>query len=90
MTDETIIEEAPAPGLGHNGQLISLVERIERLNEEREGLGEDIKEVFGEAKSAGYNTAIIRKAIAIRRMDPAKRAEIEALLDTYLRALGTV
>lgn len=69
-------------------QLISLVERIERLNEEAETLKEDIKEVFAEAKGAGFDTKIIRKAIAIRKMDPAKRAEAEAILDLYLSALG--
>lgn len=76
--------------LGNNAQakLVSLVERIERLLEERATLQEDIKEVFAEAKGEGFDTKTMRKAIAIRAMDPAKRQEAEAILDLYLSALG--
>lgn len=69
-------------------QLTSIVERIERLEEEKSTLAEDIKEVFAEAKGNGFDTATLRKAIRIRKMDPAKRAEAEAMLDLYLSALG--
>lgn len=72
------------------GKLTSLVERIERLREEEATLKEDIKEVFAEAKGEGFDTPIIRKVIAIRAMDPAKRAETQALIDTYLEALGSL
>lgn len=76
--------------LGNNAQaqLVSVVERIERLMEEDRALKEDIKEVFAEAKGNGFDTKTIRKAIAIRAMDPAKRKEAEAVLDLYLSALG--
>lgn len=79
-------------GLGNNaqGRLVSLVERVERLLEEVSELREDIKEVFAEAKGEGFDTKTMRKAIAIRAMDPAKRKEAEALLDTYLAALGNL
>lgn len=72
------------------GQLTSIVERLERLAEEKEAIGEDMKEVFAEAKGNGFDTKTIRKAIAIRKMDPAKRQEAEAMLDLYLSALGNV
>jgi uncharacterized protein (UPF0335 family) len=70
------------------GKLVSIVERVERLNEEAATLREDIKEVFAEAKGEGFDTATIRRAIRIRAMDPAKRQEQEAILDLYLSALG--
>jgi uncharacterized protein (UPF0335 family) len=75
-------------GDNSNGQLLAFIERIERLNEEKKSLGEDIKEVFAEAKSSGYDPKIMRKALAIRKLDKDAYAEQEALLDTYLKALG--
>lgn len=65
-----------------------LVERIERLDEERRGIAEDIKDVFAEAKSVGYDPKIMRQVLKLRRMKPDDRAEQEMLLDTYLSALG--
>ena len=70
------------------GQLRAFIERIEVLNEEKSALTEDIKEVFAEAKGTGFDTKIVRKVIAVRKMDRDKRAEEEALLDLYLSALG--
>lgn len=70
------------------GHLRAFVERIERLNEEKKALCEDIKEVYAEAKSNGFDPKIIRKIVSIRGLDPDKRAEEEALLDVYLKALG--
>lgn len=69
-------------------KLTSLVERIERHKEEQATIAEDVKEVFAEAKGEGFDTAIIRKVIAIRRMDPAKRSELESLIELYLTAIG--
>lgn len=68
--------------------LISLVERIERLEEEKSALGDDITEVYAEAKSTGFDTKILRQAIRIRKMDAADREEAQAILDLYLSALG--
>jgi len=68
-------------------RLKTFVERVERLEEEKRALAADIKEVYSEAKSSGFNVKIIRKVIALRRMDSDDRVEQEALLDTYLRAL---
>jgi uncharacterized protein (UPF0335 family) len=65
----------------------NFIERIERLEEEKKGIGEDIKEVYAGAKAVGFDTKIIRKVIALRKMDQADRQEIEALLDVYLHAI---
>jgi uncharacterized protein (UPF0335 family) len=69
-------------------RLRSLVERIERLEEERKALGSDIKDIFSEAKSAGFDVKVLRQLIRIRKMEPAEVEEQETLLDTYRRALG--
>ena len=69
-------------------QLRAFVERIERLEEEKKTIAEDIKEVYGEAKAMGYDTKILRRVISIRKQDHEERMEQEAVLDTYLAALG--
>ncbi|RJF82284.1 DUF2312 domain-containing protein [Azospirillum cavernae] len=71
-------------------RLKSFVERIERLEEEKKGLQEDVKEVYAEAKGTGFDTKIIRQIIRLRKMDKADRQEQEALLDLYKEALGMV
>lgn len=71
-----------------NDQLRSIVERIERLEEEKKTVADDIKEVYAEAKGNGFDTKVLRKVIAIRKRDAAERAEEEAILDLYLTALG--
>ncbi|MDG2244719.1 MAG: DUF2312 domain-containing protein [Rhodospirillaceae bacterium] len=69
-------------------RLKSFVERIERLEEEKKNLTADTREVYAEAKSSGFDTKTIRKVVALRKLDQSERQEQEALLDTYLRALG--
>ena len=69
-------------------KLKSFIERIERLEEEKNNITSDIKEVFSEAKSMGYDPKIMRKILALRKMDVDERLEQEALLDTYRNALG--
>lgn len=69
-------------------RLRSFVERIERLEEEKRGLQEDIKEVYAEAKGTGFDTKIIRQIIRLRKMDKADRQEQEAILELYKEALG--
>jgi len=79
--------------IGHNSEdkrLQSFISRVERLNEERKAIGDDIREVMAEAKSAGFDTKIMRKIIAERKMDAAARAEQEALMETYRAALGMI
>ena len=70
------------------GQLKSIVERIERLEIEKGEIAEQIKEVFAEAKGSGFDTKIMRQIIKIRRMDKDDLDEQETLLDVYKRALG--
>ena len=69
-------------------RLRSLIERIERLEDERKALASDIKDIYSEAKSAGFDVKIIRQLITIRRKEPAEVEEAETLLDLYRRALG--
>ncbi|RVL27659.1 DUF2312 domain-containing protein [Sinorhizobium meliloti] len=71
-------------------QLRSFIERIERLEEEKKSIADDIKDVYGEAKSMGFDAKILRKVISIRKQDAGERAEQEAILDTYLHALGMI
>lgn len=85
-------------GLGHNSgdtlnasaadKLKSLVDRIERLNEDKAAVASDLKEVFTEAKGEGFDTKILRKLIALRARDPAKVAEENALVELYMGAVG--
>jgi uncharacterized protein (UPF0335 family) len=72
------------------GQLRSLIERIERLEEEKKAIAADIKEVYAEAKSNGFDVKVIRKVVSLRKKDQAERAEEEAMLDLYLAALGMI
>lgn len=69
-------------------RLLSFVERIERIEEERRALGEDIKDIYAEAKSAGFDVKVMRRVIRERKLDQAELEEQEALLDLYRRALG--
>ena len=69
-------------------RLRSIIERIERLEEERKALGDDIKDIYAEAKSAGFDVKVIRQVIRIRKQEPADVDEMETLLDLYRRALG--
>jgi uncharacterized protein (UPF0335 family) len=70
------------------GQLKSFIERIERLEEEKRALGEDITEVYAEAKGTGFEPKIMRQILKIRKMDKDEHDEQESLLDIYKRALG--
>lgn len=71
-------------------QLRAFVERIERLEEEKKTVADDIKNVYGEAKCMGFDTKILKKVIVLRRMDDAERMEQDLGLDTYLAALGMI
>jgi uncharacterized protein (UPF0335 family) len=68
--------------------LRAFIERIEKLEEEKKALADDIKEVYGEAKGTGFDVKIIRKIVSIRKQDRDKRREEEEILDLYLSALG--
>ena len=80
--------------IGHNSsqvaneQLKAVVERIERLEEEKKTISDDIKDVYGEAKGNGYDVKALRTIIRMRKQDANERSEQETILDTYLLALG--
>jgi len=69
-------------------QIRAFIERIERMEEEKKAIADDIKEIYAEAKGNGFDTKILRKIIAIRKQDPSERMEQDALLELYMQALG--
>ena len=71
-------------------RLKSFIERIERLEEEKKGIADDIKDVYAEAKGTGFDIKIMRQVIRLRKLQADDRREQEELLDTYMRALGMV
>lgn len=83
-------EADPDPEVGGIAvdRLRSIIERIERLEEERKALANDIKDIFAEAKSAGFDVKVVRTLISLRKKEPAEVEEQETLLDLYKRALG--
>ena len=88
MSDQTQMNN---PGPGHNAsedRLVSIVDRIERLESERKDLSNDIKDIFKEAGSAGYDVKVLRQVLRIRKLDPEDRANEDALLDLYRKSLG--
>jgi uncharacterized protein (UPF0335 family) len=71
-----------------DGRLRLLIERIERLEEEKKGIADDIRDVYAEAKAVGYDAKIMRQIVRLRKMKPDDRAEMETILETYKAALG--
>jgi uncharacterized protein (UPF0335 family) len=69
-------------------ELKQFIERIERLEEEKKAISDDIKDVFGEMKGRGFDTKVVRQVLRIRKQDHAERQEMEAILDLYMSALG--
>jgi uncharacterized protein (UPF0335 family) len=86
-TNETA-QSTPDTSLIGGERLRSFIERIERLQEEEKAIKEDVKEVYAESKSDGFNVKTIRTIVAIRKMEPNDRQEAEYLLETYMSALG--
>lgn len=81
--------------IGHNSgvagdKLRAFIERVERLNEDKQTIAADTKEVYAEAKGRGYDTKIIRKIVAMRKRDANERKEEEAITELYLHALGMI
>ncbi|NNC72368.1 MAG: DUF2312 domain-containing protein [Sphingomonadaceae bacterium] len=77
-----------ADGAIQADRLKLLIERVERLEEEKKGIADDIKDVYAEAKAVGYDPKIMRKVVSLRKMDNADRREQDDLLETYKSALG--
>lgn len=69
-------------------QLKAFIERVERLEAEKKGLSDDIRDVFAEAKGSGFDVGVLRQVIRLRKQDVSERKEAEAILETYLHALG--
>lgn len=102
ITPAEVLNKAKgAIGMGHNSgstpssvggvsgeRLVNYLERIERLEEEKTGLADDIRDIYAEAKSAGYETKIMRQIVKLRKMDSQKRQEQEELLELYKSAIG--
>jgi uncharacterized protein (UPF0335 family) len=86
----------PPPAAGHNsskvaaGQLRSVVERIEALEANKKDIADDIADVYTEAKGNGYDVKALRTIVRLRKMDANDRAEQEAILDTYMQAMGMI
>ncbi len=72
----------------NNNQLKSIVERVERLEEEKKTIADDIKEVYAEAKGNGYDIKVLRQVVRLRKIDINERRESEAILDLYMQAVG--
>lgn len=94
MTDNPDTPASPETNArpGHNrasdDRLRLLVERVERLEEEKKGIQDDIRDVYGEAKAVGYDAKIMRQIVRLRKMKPDDRREMDMVLDTYKAALG--
>jgi len=71
-------------------QLKAIIERIERLEEEKKAISDDIRDVFAEAKGNGYDVKALRTIVRMRKQDPNERAEAETILETYMQALGMI
>jgi len=76
------------PEMAADERLRLLIERIERLEEEKKGISDDIKDVYLEGKSTGYDPKAMKQVVRIRKMKPDDRKEMEAILEVYLNALG--
>lgn len=77
-------------GTAAQQQIKSIIDRVERLEQEKAEIAEQIKEVYLEAKGSGYDVAILKKVVRLRRIDRAKRQEADAILDLYLSAIGEI
>ena len=89
MADDAAFDSSPdVLTSAAQGRLRTIIERLERLEEDKQAVMADMKEVFAEAKGEGYDVKVLRKVIRIRKQDKAKRQEEEAILDLYMAALG--
>ena len=90
MPDDAAFANPDVLNASAQGRLRTIIERLERLEEDKQAIMADMKEVFAEAKGEGYDVKTLRKVIRIRKLDKAKRQEEEAILDLYLAALGEI
>ena len=90
MADDAAFSNPDVLTAAAQGRLRTIVERLERLEEDKAAVMADLKEVFAEAKGEGYDVKTLRKVLRIRKQDRAKRQEEEAILDLYLSAIGEI
>ena len=88
-TTAAVQEEAPATRFAKD-QLKAIIERIERLEEEKKAISDDIRDVYAESKGNGYDVKALRTIVRMRKEDPNERAEAETILETYMQALGMI
>ena len=88
MPDGSPVSKKTKAGPISAERLKSFLDRIEKLEEERKAISDDVRDVYSEAKGVGYDVKTMRKVVSLRKMDAADRAEQETLLDTYKHALG--
>ena len=86
-TSATAVQDEPATKFAKD-QLKAIIERIERLEEEKKTISDDIRDVYAEAKGNGYDTKALRTIVRMRKQDANERAEQETILETYMQALG--
>ncbi|PYF02596.1 uncharacterized protein (UPF0335 family) [Rhodopseudomonas faecalis] len=87
MATSAAVQEEPATKFAKD-QLRAIIERIERLEEEKKAISDDIRDVYAEAKGNGYDVKALRTIVRMRKQDADERAEQESILETYLQALG--
>ncbi len=87
MATATAVKEEPATKFAKD-QLKSIIERIERLEEEKKAIADDIRDVYAESKGNGFDVKALRTLVRLRKQDPNERAEEETILETYMVALG--
>lgn len=86
-SEATPANEAPSTKFAKD-QLKSIIERIERCEEEKKAMSDDIRDIYAEAKGNGYDVKALRTIVRMRKQDPNERAEAETILETYMQALG--
>ena len=87
MATSAALKEEPATAFAKD-QLRAIIERIERLEEEKKTISDDIRDVYAEAKGNGYDVKALRTIVRMRKQDPQERQEAETILETYMHALG--
>jgi uncharacterized protein (UPF0335 family) len=89
-TTSAAVKEEPAATSFAKDQLKSIVERIERLEEEKKTISDDIRDVYAESKGNGFDVKALRTIVRLRKQDPNERQEEETILETYMQALGMI
>jgi uncharacterized protein (UPF0335 family) len=87
MATSAVVKEAPATKFAKD-QLKAIIERIERLEEEKKTISDDIRDVYAESKGNGFDVKALRSIVRLRKQDPNERQEQETILETYMQALG--